>query len=229
MPLLNLSVDEALTTTRAVRRRLDLSRPVEPEVIQECLEIALQAPTGSYSQGWHFIVITDAEKRKAIADIYRQAHEHGPVADPQNPLPPRPRGPIMTSEPVPEGSPEAEARERNMSSVQYLGDHLHEVPVLVIPCIVGRVNGLPHDHQAAFWGSILPATWSFMLAARERGLGTAWTVVHLMREQEAAQALGIPYEQITQVALIPVAYTIGDKFKPGVRKSVERVLHWNKW
>jgi len=217
MPLLNLTPDQLLTTTRSVRKRLDLSRPVEPEVIRECLEIALQAPSGSNSQRWHFVVVTDAEKRKAIADLYRKgfsAYRNSGVSSPAQ----------YTQNPE-----RVRVQQRIVNSADYLAEHLHEVPVHLIPCIAGRLDGLPSVMQAGVWGSILPATWSFMLAARARGLGTAWTTLHLPYEKEAAEVLGIPYNEITQAALIPVAYTLGTDFKPAAREPLDTVVHWNEW
>ncbi|MEO8957042.1 MAG: nitroreductase family protein [Ktedonobacteraceae bacterium] len=218
MSQLNLTPDALLSTTRSVRKRLDFSRPVEAEIIRECIELAVQAPTGSNTQGWHFVVVTDAEKRKALGDIYRrgytlyrQQQTEGKVA-------------IKRSEHIAEAT-----IDKVRSSSQYLADHMHEVPVLMLPCIHGRVEGLPTLPQASIWGSILPATWSFMLAARARGLGTTWTTLHLTFEQEAAEVLGIPYDKITQAALIPVAYTLGTDFKPAPRVPLESILHWNKW
>lgn len=217
MPLLDLTPDQLLTTTRSVRKRLDLARPVEPEVIRECLEIAVQAPSGSNRQTWHFMVVTDAEKRKAIADLYRKgfyAYRNSGVSNPAQ---------------YAHNPERVRVQQRIVSSADYLAEHLHEVPVHLIPCITGRLDGLPSVMQAGVWGSILPATWSFMLAARARGLGTAWTTLHLPYEKEAAEVLGIPYDQITQAALIPVAYTLGTDFKPGARESLDTVVHWNKW
>jgi len=218
MPQLNLTPDALLSTTRSVRKRLDLSRPVEPEVIRECLELAVQAPTGSNSQGWHFVVITDAEKRKAIGDIYRRGYNLY-------------RQQMDAGKQVVQRSSQiaGSTLEKVRSSSQYLADHMGEVSVLMIPCIYGRVEGLPTLAQAGTWGSILPATWNFMLAARERGLGTTWTTLHLTFEQEAAEVLGIPYAKITQAALIPVAYTLGTDFKPAPRIPLESVLHWDQW
>lgn len=217
MPLLDLTPDQLLTTTRSVRKRLDFSRPVEPEVMRECLEIALQAPSGSNRQTWHFMVVTDADKRMAIADLYRKgfnAYRNSGVSNPaqyaQNPE-------------------RVRVQQRIVSSADYLAEHMHEVPVHLIPCIAGRTDGLPGNMQAGVWGSILPATWSFMLAARARGLGTAWTTLHLPYEKEAAAVLGIPYDQIMQAALIPVAYTLGTDFKPGSRELLDTVVHWNEW
>ena len=220
MPLLDLSPDRLLSTTRSVRKRLDLARQVEPEVIRGCLELAVQAPTASNSQNWHFVVVTDQEQRQALGEIYRKGYAlyRQRVASGQ---------PVLVSSAL---IPEREATLKKVrDSSKYLADHLHEVPVLLVPCIHGRVEGLPAMEQASIWGSILPATWSFMLAARAHGLGTSWTTVHLYYEQEAAEVLGIPYEKVTQAALIPVAYTLGTDFKPASRVSLESVLHWEKW
>ena len=218
MAILNLSIDELLTTTRSVRKRLDLARPVEPEVIRECLELALQAPTASYSQDWHFVVVTDPLLRQALATIYR----YGAVRYVELMTP-------VFQQRMASSEQEARTLARVIDSGQYLIEHLHEVPVHVIPCIQGRTEHLPIIAQAGLWGSIMPAAWSFMLAARSRGLGTSLTSFHLFFEQEAAHVLGIPYEQVTQAALIPVAYTLGTDFKPGPRKPLESVVHWDRW
>jgi len=217
MPFLDLSPDQLLTTTRSVRKRLDLARPVEPEVLRECLEIALQAPTGGNRQSWHFVVVTDAEKRLSIADLYRRsfaAYRQSQAA---------------AAGAGTQDSTRAHIQKRVVDSADYLAAHFHEVPVHVIPCISGRLDELSSEAQAGAWGSILPATWSFMLAARARGLGTAWTTLHLTYEREVAEILGIPYDKITQAALIPVAYTTGTDFKPAPREALDRVLHWNAW
>lgn len=217
MPLLDLTLDQLLTTTRSVRKRLDFSRPVEPEVIRECLEIALQAPSGSNRQTWHFVVVTDADKRMAIADLYRKgfyAYRNSGVSNPAQ---------------YAHNPERVRIQERIVNSADYLAEHMHEVPVHLIPCIAGRLDGLPSIMQAGVWGSILPATWSFMLAARARGLGSAWTTLHLPYEKEAAEVLGIPYDEITQAALIPVAYTLGTDFKPAAREPLDTVVHWNGW
>jgi nitroreductase len=216
MPVLDLSIDELLTTTRSVRKRLDLEHLVAAEVIRECLELALQAPTAGAQQNWHFVVVVDPSQREALAAIYRKAA--APLV--------RSRDQWLATAATEE---EAASRARMADTAQYLIEHLHEVPVHVIPCIQGRAENLSLVEQASFWGSILPAAWSFMLAARSRGLGTVLTSLHLFYEQEAANVLGIPYEQITQAALIPVAYTRGTRFKPAARKPLEAVLHWNRW
>lgn len=215
--MLALSPDQLLTTTRTVRKRLDLSRPVEPEVMRECLEIAIQAPTGANRQNWHFVVMTNAEKRRELGNIYKRAvtlYRDRPTA----------ANKLFSDKPK-----RFETQRRVMESLEYLGNHMHEVPVILIPCILGRLDGLPSHSQASMWGSILPATWSFMLAARARGLGTAWTTLHLTFEQEVAEVIGIPYTEVTQAALIPVAYTLGTDFKPAPREPIDSVLHWNNW
>lgn len=220
MSLLDLSPDELLATTRSVRKRLDLSRPVEPEVIQECLELAAQAPTGGNNQNWHFVVVTNQRQRQVLGEIYRKGFAHYQQL-------------IFSGQLTPSSSataPEQVARYRNVrSSSQYLLEHIHEVPVMLIPCIYDRVDDQPTIEQANTWGSILPATWSFMLAARMRGLGTCWTTLHLYYEREAAEVLDIPYEKVTQAALIPVAYTLGTDFKPAPRIPLKSIVHWEKW
>ena len=215
VPALNLTPDELLTTTRAVRRRLDLTRPVEREVIEECIAIAQQAPSGSNLQTWHFVVVMDEDKRAALADLYRKGAKdyfsHPPVSASE----------LDDSAKV--------AAWRVMNSALYLVQHIHEVPVHVIPCISGRTDGMPASVQAPRWASIIPATWSFMLALRARGLGSAYTIFHLRFEEEAAKLLGIPYEQVMQAALIPVAYTKGTNFRPAPRKPLAGMIHWDGW
>lgn len=213
----SLGADDVLTTTRAVRRRLDFSRDVDPALIRECLTIALQAPTGGNDQGWHFVVVSDADQRAAVSDEFRA----GAIAYAQRDKPQRKRRELADDERA--------ARKRVMASSGYLFEHLHKVPVLVIPCVEGRFDGAAVTDQATAFGSILPAVWSFMLAARSRGLGTAWTTVHLDRERQVADILAIPYDDVTQVALIPVAHTIGNDFKPAKRRPVDDVAHWNGW
>ncbi len=212
--MIPLSPDELLSTTRAVRKRLDLTRPVPRAVLEECLALAQQAPSGSNSQRWHFVLVTDPAKKGALAEIYRVGFRQY-VAES---LPPTGVEPSRLA-----------AWHRLRDSAQYLADHLHEVPVLVLPCITGRTDGQSAEAQAGTWGSILPAVWSFMLAARARGLGTAWTTLHLQGERSAAEVLGIPYPDVMQVALIPVAYAVGAAFKPGPRWPLDTLLHWDRW
>jgi len=205
---LDLTPDQLLTTTRAVRKRLDLDRPVEHEVLLECLELGVQAPSGSNSQRWHWVFVTDPTKRSRLAEIYNRVFANVYSPDALGAM--------------------DEGGKRVWSSAQYLAEHLHEVPVLLVPCQWGRPGEGP-GNQAGYWGSILPAVWSFMLAARSRGLGTAWTSMHLSYEEEAAEVLGIPYARCAQAGLIPVAYTVGTDFKPGPRKSLEEIVHWDQW
>jgi nitroreductase len=219
---LDLSADEVLSTTRAVRKRLDLEKPVPMEVIRECLEYATQAPTGSNAQGWHFVFVTDPEKKKTIGEIYAERFAAYRNMD-------------VSAHALVEGleGPDQAQQERVISSAEYLAEHMAEVPVLMIPCIEGRVDQLtgPLANLAAasVYGSIIPAAWSFMLAARERGLGTAWTTLHLMDEKRVAELLGIDYEKITQVALVPIAYTKGTDFKPARRKPLDAIVHVDAW
>lgn len=213
-PTLNLTVDELLTTTRSVRKRLDFSKPVSREVITECLDLALQAPTGSNAQGWQWVFVEDPAKKKALADIYRAN------ANPYLDLPKPERGDIRD-----------EQADAVMSSARYLTDNFEKAPVLMIPCLEGRPDGAPAGIGASFWGSLLPAVWSFMLALRSRGLGSAWTTLHLLGdgEKEAAELLGIPFEQYTQGGLFPIAYTLGADFKKAKRLPAEQFSHWDSW
>jgi nitroreductase len=202
------SVDEVLTTTRAVRKRLDLTRPVDPEVILECVRLAMQAPTASNAQDWRWLVITDAGKRAAIAEIYRSigaeylAHAAANTSDPQT--------------------------QRVYQSALGLTETLARVPVHVIPCLERRLEGTDLLGAASAWASIIPAGWSFLLALRSRGLGSVWTTMHLAKEHEVAQLLGIP-STVTQAALFPVAYTIGTDFRPASRPPAETITFWNTW
>jgi nitroreductase len=214
MPMPHLSPDELLTTSRSVRKRLDLTRPVPLDLVRECLEVALQAPSGSNRQGWHWVVITEESIRRVIGDYYRRT-----VVSYLNSS--------GSAESVFADDPERSAVQRRVGeSVVYLGEHMGEVPVLVIPCI--RAPRLGAGNQAGLWGSLLPAVWSYMLAARARELGTAWTTLHLRYEKEISELVGIPAD-IRQGALIPTAYYIGDTFKPAPRQPLEAVLHINAW
>lgn len=216
MTTIPLGPDELLTTTRAVRKRLDLTRDVPLDLVRECLEVALQAPSGSNRQGWEWLVITDPDQRAAIGAIYRRAYavyEQSP-ANAKN---------------LPTDDPDRQAVQMRVSeSATYLSHHMGEVPVLVIPCLhVGR-RGLQAGNQAGLWGSILPAAWSYMLAARARGLGTAWTTLHLAHEAQVGALLDLP-DDVAQAALIPTAYYTGDTFGPAARRPLDEVLHLDRW
>ena len=207
------AADKLLSSTRSVRKRLDYTRPVAAAVIQECIDIAIQAPTGSNQQGWSFVVVTDAAKKKALADLYRKGFELYAQ---------------MPREERPAEDPRTKQMPRVVDSAMYLAQTLEQAPVFLIPCIEGRFEEQPQFAQASMYGSILPAVWSFMLAARARGLGSAWTTIHLMFEAEASAILGIP-STITQAALLPVAYFTGDDFKPDKRVPAKQITHWDTW
>jgi nitroreductase len=209
------TIDHLLTTTRSVRKRLDFSKPVDPTVVEKCLEIAFQSPTGSNMQGWGAIVVTDAAKRTAIAAHYKTAFKLYLENPPQPP-------------PFGEGDIRFGQLPRVVDSASYLAEHMHEAPVFVIFAIEGRVEDGGVMMQASIYGSVLPAAWSFMLAARARGLGTAWTTLHLMYEQEISALLGIP-ATVTQAVLLPVAHYTGTDFKPAKRIPATEITHWNTW
>jgi nitroreductase len=211
-----MDAQAVLTTTRSVRKRMDFDRPVPRELILECIEVAVQAPTGSNRQGWHFVIVTDAEKKKVIGDLYRKSWTAYAGS----------RGPQYAESDV-----RLQQLPRIVSSSQYLADRCHEVPVMVIPCIHGRVDrqGVTNLEIAGLYGSILPAAWSLMLAARDRSLVTAWTTLHLKYEKETAELLGIPYERITQAALITLGFHTGGDFKPAERIPLEPIVHWDTW
>ncbi|MEY3071800.1 MAG: hypothetical protein RL473_1907 [Actinomycetota bacterium] len=215
MTIDRIATDKLLTTTRSVRKRLDLTREVEPQVIQDCIDIAMQAPTGTNAQNWAFVVITDPAKKKFIADAYRNGGEMMAGSGYPPPLEP--------------GDPREHVMPKVMESAGYLGEILEQVPVFVIACVRGRVESVPMViAQASTYGSILPAAWSFMLALRSRGLGTAWTTIHLFQEKPISELLGIP-DDWTQTVLFPVAYYTGDDFKPAHRLPSDTMTHWDSW
>jgi nitroreductase len=213
---LNLSTDDVLTTTRSVRKRLDFDRPVERQLLQECLNLALQAPSGSNRQGWQWVFVDDTDTKRAMRDIYLE------------------RWRIYTQMPRPDYD-DADVRGQRMDAIvdsaAYLAENIHRAPYLLVPCIEGQPEHAAGAIGAGLWGSLLPAVWSFMLALRERGLGSAWTTLHLIfdGEQRAAELLGIPYDTHRQAGLFPIAYTIGTDFKPAHRLPSEKVIHWNRW
>lgn len=207
---LGLSADEVLTTTRSVRLRLDLERPVDRDVLTECIEIAHQSPTGSNSQRWRWVFVDDPAKKLTIAEYYRANFEAA-----------------YAGQTAPEPGSQAD---RVNKSARHLAEHMHEVPVLLIPVLADRMGeGIPSYRQASRWGGILPAVWSFMMALRERSMGSAWTTLHLQNEREVADLLGIPFETHSQAGLFPVAYTIGTDFKLAKRPPAEEFISWNEW
>jgi nitroreductase len=203
--------DRLLTTTRAVRLRLDLRRPVEPAVVLDCLRVAAQAPSGGNGQRWRWVLVRDPDKRSAIADLYAASFA-AYIA---------PRRAAL--------QPDDHAGRRMIESAQHLADHMAELPLLAIACVLDRVPpDATSEELAGFYGGVLPAVWSFQLALRSRGLGSALTTLHLTYEREIADVLGIP-DTVTQVALLPVAYSTGDEFRPAPRRPVEEITYWDTW
>jgi nitroreductase len=210
-----LGADEMLLTTRAVRKRLDFDRPVPEELLRECARFAVQAPTSSNGQAWHFVFVTERAKVEAIAAIYRRGSDLN-------------RGRfIASSRARAESDPAWGAQQARVTeSGIHLVQNMHRVPAMLIPCAAGRPEDPRHVIEGA--GSVIQGAWSFMLAARARGLGTCWTTIHLMWEEEVAEILGIPYREVRQYAMIPVAHTIGSDFKPAAR-DLDGVLSFNNW
>jgi nitroreductase len=210
-PLDLAQTDALLTTTRAVRKRLDLARPVPRELLLDCVRIAAQAPSGGNIQMTRWLFVQDPSKRAAVAELYRRAYE-----------------PYIAEQKRAIAAAGVTGMEKIVSSSDYLAEHLQDVPVHLVPCALGRPEGAVQGSVAGFYGSVLPAVWSFMLAARARGLGTAWTTLHLAYEKEAAELLDIP-PTVTQVALIPVAYYTGQGFRPGTRRGAEEISYLDGW
>ena len=210
------TVDELLTTTRTVRKRLDFDRDVEPEVLQKCIEIAMQAPTGSNQQHWHFMVVTDPDKKAIVADCYKRGYYA--YREMREAAPPAYSDADLRMQQAP----------RIRDSANYLAENMHRAPALVLACCDGRPENDGPTAQASLYGSILPAAWSLMLALRARGLGSAWTTLHISNEKEVAAALGIP-DTVTQAALLPVAYYTGETFKPASRLPANSMTYWNTW
>jgi nitroreductase len=212
--MIDLTPDELLTTTRTVRKRLDFERPVSRDVIETCLEIAFQAPNGGNMNTWRWIVVDDRSRVAELAALYDQGLDDF----------------IATFDAGGYPGAHVPGADRIESSTQYLRDHMHESPALVLPLMAGRTDREPMRNvfwQGTQWGSILQAVWSFMLALRARGLGSAWTTGHLWREREVAELLGIPHDVYMQTGMFPVAYTKGTDFKPAHRKPVSEVVSWN--
>ena len=194
------AVDEILRTTRSVRRRIDFDRVVEASVIEDCIDIATQAPTGLPPESWRFLVLTDPAPKRALAEFYRSA--------------------LATL---------AEARGGEIKPSQgKLAERLQDMPALILVCAQGRPTPDSVALQVSFYGSILPAAWSLMLALRARGLGATWTTLHLLHEREVAADLGIP-EDVTQTVLLPVGYTKGAVLRPAERLPAAEVTYWNRW
>ena len=212
MNLLDLNPDELLSTTRAVRKRLDLERPVPDELVRECVALALQAPSGSNEVTMRFVVVRDEARRQAIGQIYREVYANYQAS------------PFYPGRPT--GDQERDrVQARVAGSADFLGEHMGDAPVLVLGCNTGPNRAVA---QAGL-GNILPAMWSFMLAARARGLGTSWTSMHVAREREVADILGIPYDTVAQAVLTPLAFTKGTDFRPAHRPAPDEVISWDTW
>jgi nitroreductase len=210
----DLTFDEILTTTRAVRKRLDVTRKVPRALLEECLELAFQAPNGSNKNLWRWIIVDDPEMVAKLGAEYRTA-----------------MGVLQSGQQTSMFSDTSDSREeaKLLDSAYALADKIERMPALLIPLMPGRVEGKSVVEQAAMWGSIVQAVWSFMLALRSRGLGSCWATVTSRREKEIAALLGIPYEEYTQVGMFPIAYTIGTDFKKAWRKPVAEVLSYNRF
>ena len=211
--------DALLSTTRAVRKRLDFSRPVPDDLIRECVDLAMQSPSGSNNMTMQFVVVRDQAIRQAIGEVYRQCYGIYTQLD----------GVYVRS--IDKGSTDGNAQQARVAdSADFLGQHMGDAPALVIACTAGaRVDGVPAMMAASMMGNVLPAMWSFMLAARARGLGTCWTTVHLMMEQQVAEIVGIPFDTVQQVCLSPLAYTVGTDFKAAGRPPADSIIHWDRW
>jgi nitroreductase len=218
MALLDLDPDQLLSTTRAVRKRLDFDRPVSDDLVRECVAMAMQSPSGSNNPTMQFVVVRDPTQRAALGELYRQCYGIYQSMDG-----------VYIGTIKKDGEAAQAQQDRSQSSADFLGDRMGDAPVLVIGCVPGRTDNLPGSFAAMMMANIQPAMWSFMLAARARGLGTCWTTVHLMMEQQAAEILGIPYDQVQQVCLTPLAYTVGTDFKPAARPAPDTIIHWDTW
>jgi nitroreductase len=203
---------EVVETTRSVRRKIDFERPVEPEVIERCINAAVQAPTGMNQEAWRFLVLTEPEPKERVAELYRSGFD-GLAARFRDQIPP-------------------EMRDRKLPNERptYVGlaENLHRMPALILVCSEGRPDPDNTAMQVAFYGSVLPAAWSLMLALRASGLGATWTTLLVTEEERVAEALGIPPD-VTQTILLPVAYTLGAVLKPAKRKGAGEVTYWNRW
>jgi nitroreductase len=202
------SIDYILQTTRSVRKRLDLSKPVNVDVVMKCLEIALQAPTGSNAQGWKWLIVTDKDKISKVGNYYKQSYK------------------VYSSSGSPPRRVDPNQQKKVADSASYLADHMEEVPMMIFACVSGRTTD--SRLAAGLYGSVIPAAWSLMLALRARGIGTSWTTLHLSYEKECNEILGIP-ENITTAAMLPIAYFTGETFSKAKRIPAKEVTFWDTW
>lgn len=194
------SVDHVLSTARSVRRKLDFSRPVEPEVLFECINVSTQAPTGIGGESWRFVVVTESEKKQRLADVYRTV-----ITDME-----RERGLVIKS------------------TQRALMDRLHEIPAMIFVCTIGIPPGPEIPAQVGFYGSVLPSAWSLMLALRARNLGSTWTSLLASRQEEVGAILEVP-EGVILTVMLPVGYMKGAKLKKADRMDAREVTFWNQW
>ncbi|MEV6275009.1 nitroreductase family protein [Nocardia sp. NPDC051832] len=195
-----------LTTTRAFRRRLDLTRPVDRQDLLDCLDIAVHAPSGTNRQPWRFLVLEDPAIKHEVAEFYRKGFAAY----------------LSARTPRPD-------QLRDLASGRYLADHLHEVPALVLVCSPGR-PAASAVQLASFYGSVYPMVWNLLLALHSRGLGSTLTTAHLAHEREVAELLGIPFDDISQVALLPVAHLKPGTGSPsGPRTPAAELTRWDRW
>jgi nitroreductase len=217
------AVDHVLKTTRSVRLRLDLERPVAADLIESAIDVALQAPTGANAQTWRFVVVTDPDKRAAIAELYRKGSERYLAGD---------TGLSCIGLSVNQEYAADDLRQQRMArvvkSAVYLIENVHRVPVHVLLFIEGRFENEDVFTQASMWGSILPAAWSLMLALRARGVASAWTTFTLLYEAEMRKLLGVP-DTYTQAVLLPVAWLTGGEPRAAKRFPAREVTYWEGW
>ncbi|MDH3640743.1 MAG: nitroreductase family protein [Gammaproteobacteria bacterium] len=194
------SVDHVLSTARSVRRKLDFSRPVEPEVLFECINVSTQAPTGIGGESWRFVVVTEAEKKQRLAEVYRTV-----ITDME-----RERGLVIKA------------------TQRALMDRLHEIPAMIFVCTIGVPPGPEIPAQVGFYGSVLPSAWSLMLALRARNLGSTWTSLLASRQEEVGAILEVP-DGVILTVMLPVGYMKGAKLKKADRMDARQVTFWNQW
>jgi nitroreductase len=217
------SIDHVLNTTRSVRLRLDLGREVSREIIEEALEIALQAPTGANTQTWRFLVVTDSKIKSGIADYYRKGAELY-IADQTGMT----QTGVSATREFSADDMRAAQKEGVMNSSMFLLENMQNVPAMIIPCIESRFEDEKPFVQASMYGSILPATWSLMLALRARRIASAWTSLHLVYEKEVRELVGMP-DNFTQAALLPIAWLKGGELHKAKRLPLSEVAYWDRW
>jgi len=204
------AVDHVLSTTRSVRRRLDFGRAVPAAVLEQCIAVATQAPTGLFRESWRFVVVRDPARKADLAALYRSAFDELVEM--------RVAAARETGQDVPEPRP----------TYRMLADRLQDFPALILVCSEGRPEPAEAGVQLAFYGSVLPAAWSLMLALRARGIGSTWTTLLARRERAVAAALGMP-DDATLTVMLPVGYLKGAVLRPAPRRAPHEVTYWDAW